>query len=134
MTKTKNRIKAAFVHALMALLAFTSTAQVVQAAMVGTEEAHAAGASSQARSLIDATLAKPEVLSRLQQLGVNPEDAQARVAALSDDEAVALAERIDSLPAGADSVLGVVVFLFLLLLVTDWLGLTKIFPFTRAQR
>ncbi|HEX2531678.1 MAG TPA: PA2779 family protein [Burkholderiaceae bacterium] len=41
---------------------------------------------------------------------------------------------MDSLPAGGDSVIGVIVFIFVLLLITDILGLTKVFPFTRAQR
>ena len=31
-------------------------------------------------------------------------------------------------------VLGVIVFIFVLLLITDILGLTKIFPFTRSVR
>jgi hypothetical protein len=54
--------------------------------------------------------------------------------ALSDAEVIAVAERIDSAPAGANDVLGVLVFIFVLLLITDILGFTKIFPFTRSIR
>ena len=54
-------------------------------------------------------------------------------AALSDAEAIDLAARIDQAPAGGD-ILGTLTFLFVLLLVTDILGFTKIFPFTRAIR
>jgi hypothetical protein len=65
---------------------------------------------------------------------VDPSDVQARVAALSDDQARDLAARIDQLPAGGDGVgdvLGVFVLIFVILLITDILGLTKVFPFTR---
>ena len=48
------------------------------------------------------------------------------------------AGQIDSLPAGADggisALIGAVVFVFLVLLITYLLGLTKIFPFTRSIR
>jgi hypothetical protein len=63
---------------------------------------------------------------------VSPEDVKARVAALTDDEAAQLAGRIDSLPAGG--ILGLILLVFIILLVTDILGLTKVFPFTRPVR
>ncbi len=56
---------------------------------------------------------------------------QARVAALSDDEAAQLAARLDELPAGGSDVLSVALIIFLVLLFTDIMGWTKIFPFTR---
>jgi hypothetical protein len=55
------------------------------------------------------------------------------VAALTDEEARQLAGQVDSLPAGGD-VLGVLLTVFLVLLITDILGFTKIFPFTRPVR
>ncbi|MGE5338534.1 MAG: PA2779 family protein, partial [Gemmatimonadota bacterium] len=51
----------------------------------------------------------------------------------TDDEAQQLAQRLDQLPAGGDAI-GVIVFIFVLLLITDILGLTKVFPFTRPIR
>ena len=127
-------IKRLFVHLILAILAITGFTQSVQAAMVGTDQAHAAVTSQQNRDRITSELNRPEVLAQLEQLGVASYDAQARVAALTDAEAALMAERMDSLPAGGDGVIGAIVFIFLLLLVTDLLGLTKIFPFTRAQR
>jgi hypothetical protein len=65
---------------------------------------------------------------------VDAADAQARVAALSDEQAQQLAARIDQLPAGGDGVgdvLGFLLLIFVILLITDILGLTKVFPFTR---
>ena len=41
-----------------------------------------------------------------------------------------LAGRIDTLPAGGE-ILGAIVLIFLVLLLTDILGFTKVFPFTK---
>jgi hypothetical protein len=54
------------------------------------------------------------------------------VDALSDDEVAELSARIDALPAGGDGIVGAIVLVFLVLLLTDIVGLTKIFPFTRS--
>ena len=59
---------------------------------------------------------------------------QQRVAAMSDDEITQLSGKIDKLPAAGSDVLGAVLFVFIVLLVTDILGLTKVFPFTRSVR
>jgi hypothetical protein len=40
---------------------------------------------------------------------------------------------MDALPAGGDA-LGVALIVFLVLLFTDIMGYTKIFPFTRSSR
>ena len=65
--------------------------------------------------------------------GVDMAQAQARVQALSDDEVAALANQMDQAPAGGD-ILGVAFTIFIILLITDILGLTKVFPFTRSVR
>jgi hypothetical protein len=52
---------------------------------------------------------------------------------MTDDEVRSIAGRIDSLPAGGD-VLGILFTVFIVLLVTDILGFTKVFPFTRSIR
>jgi hypothetical protein len=71
------------------------------------------------------------VLAQLQKEGVTAGDAKARVNALTDDEAHMIAGKLDQLPAGGD-ILDVVLFVFILLLITDILGFTKVFPFTRS--
>ena len=65
--------------------------------------------------------------------GVNADDAIARVQAMSDVEVAQLAQRVDKAPAGA-GVVGVLFTIFLILLVTDILGFTKVYPFTRPIR
>ena len=106
----------------------------VNAAMVSTAELAAAGSGASAeRARIQAWLAREDVVRRLQHYGVKPADAQERVAVLTDDEARTLAGELDSLPAGGD-VIGALVLIFVILLVTDILGYTKVFPFTRSVR
>ncbi|MBI2960391.1 MAG: PA2779 family protein [Betaproteobacteria bacterium] len=97
---------------------------------------HAAGAAIFApaqRAGVAAFLERSEVRAQLERYGVDPAQARSRVEALGDDEIAAIAGRIDALPAGGD-ILGAVVFVFVLLLVTDILGFTRVFPFTRPAR
>ena len=64
---------------------------------------------------------------------MNGDVAVERVKAMSDTEVVQLAGRIDQAPAGGD-ILGILFTIFIVLLVTDIMGLTKVFPFTRSIR
>ena len=99
-----------------------------QAALVGTEQVlHADGA---ARQHIRSWLARQDVRKVLLANGVDPAQVQARVNALTDQEAQDFAQRIDRLPAGG-GVLEILFAVFVILLITDILGLTKVFPFTR---
>lgn len=86
------------------------------------------------RERIHEFLDRADVRAQLIARGVNPQDVSARVAALSDAEAAELAARIDELPAGGVSIIGAILIVFLVLLLTDILGYTKIFPFTRSAR
>ena len=100
------------------------------AGMVSTEAA-VAGAE---RERVASFLERADVRAQLQARGVDAAQVKARVAALSDEEAAALAARLDALPAGGADVLGVILVVFLVLLLTDILGFTKVFPFTRPVR
>lgn len=111
------------------MVCLVGLAAPVQAAMLPTEVALATPERAQIASFLD----REEVRSQLQAHGVNPADVKARVAALTDAEVMQLAGQIESLPAGGDA-LGVIVTIFLVLLITDILGFTKIFPFTRSIR
>lgn len=61
---------------------------------------------------------------------MNSIETQATAVALSDEEVAATSSRIDTPPAGGD-VIGALVFVFILLPVTDILGFTKVYSFTR---
>ena len=102
------------------------------AGMLGADAALAGGAHERLATLAD----RADVRAQLEAYGVRPADVKARIAALSDAEAAQLAGQLESLPAGGDAsgLLWIAVFVFLVLLLTDILGLTKIFPFTRSIR
>ncbi|HEX5768790.1 MAG TPA: PA2779 family protein [Burkholderiales bacterium] len=100
-----------------------------RAAMLATDSA-LGGDRERIGQLLDRT----DVLARLQAYGVSPSEVKARVAALTDAEAAELAERIEALPAGGVGVLGAALIVFLVLLLTDILGYTKVFPFTRPMK
>ncbi|MEY4138073.1 MAG: hypothetical protein RLZZ371_255 [Pseudomonadota bacterium] len=107
-----------------------------QARIVATEEITAPAASgnlSTSRVAVNQFLARDEVRQAMLDQGVSPQAALERVAAMSDSEVAQLAGRIDQAPAGGDG-LGVLCTVFIVLLVTDIMGLTKVFPFTRSVR
>ena len=97
------------------------------ATIVATDEVGASIERDRVKSFLD----RAEVRERMQALGVDPDAARARVDALSDQEIATLAGGMDRLPAGGGDVLTVALIVFLVLLLTDILGYTKIFPFTR---
>ena len=104
------------------------------ASMVGTDvllDAEVAGAE---RERLLGFLERAEVQGQLQALGVTAESAVDRVARMSDSEVRMLNERLDELPAGGASVLGVVATLFIVFVITDALGFTDVFPFVRQAR
>jgi len=100
------------------------------AGIVSTDQISGGAGRVQVKSFLD----RAEVQAGLQALGVDSTAAQARVDALSDEEVASLADRIEQMPAGGTDVLGVVLVVFLILLLTDILGLTKVFPFTKPVR
>lgn len=93
----------------------------------------AATTTAGARAQVNAFFARDDVRQALTAQGVDTNAALARVAAMSDVEVAQLAGRIDQAPVGGD-VLGLMFTVFIVLLVTDILGLTKVFPFTRSIR
>lgn len=104
------------------------------AGIVGTDAIVTAAQAQQDRIHIRNLLERKDVQDQLMVHGVTAEQAQSRVDSLTDAEAHALAGQLDTLPAGGDSALGVIVFIFLILLFTDILGLTDVFPFVKKHR
>ncbi|MDH5207474.1 MAG: PA2779 family protein [Burkholderiaceae bacterium] len=98
--------------------------------LITTEEATAASVQQRVGEL----LARADVRDALAARGVDAAQVEARVAALTDSEARLLAEKLDRLPAGSSDVLGILFAVFIILLITDLLGLTKVFPFTRPAK
>lgn len=109
--------------------------QTAHAGMVTTEQVARMADTEQADSghaRLTEALSRADVRAAMERQGVDPAKAIERVAALTDDEAGRLAEQINSAPAGG--IIGALLLVFFVLLVTDILGLTKVYPFTRSVR
>lgn len=112
------------------MLALTIHLPAAQAAVIGTDTIVSAQQAEQDRSRVLDLLGREEVKQQLLAAGVDPRDVAARVDALSDNEVRELAAKMDQLPAGGDG-LGVLLFVFVVLLITDILGFTDVFPFVK---
>lgn len=130
MSKKLHRVIAT---ALVPCMLLSSLPLSAQAAMVSSEDALVTPAADAGRERVTAFLSRDDVRQQLQAQGVIADDAIARVQAMSDAEVAQLADRVDQAPAGGD-VVGVLFSVFLILLVSDILGFTKVFPFTRSIR
>jgi hypothetical protein len=130
--KTFKRILAAV---LSLSLINATLLQTAQAALVSTEQVARIADEGQAasgRERLAAALSRDDVRAALERQGVDPSRAVERVAALTDDEAARLANQIGTAPAGG--LIEEVMFVFFVLLITDILGFTKVYPFTRTAR
>lgn len=104
-----------------------------QAAFVTTDQAlQQTSPAAQHRAAFQAALARDDVRDTLGKWGVSQEEASARVEAMSDAEIMAMAENIENDPAGqgvGGALIGAAVTIFVILLITDILGLTNVFNF-----
>jgi len=123
----------------MALVLFVEVGPlpVAHAAMVSTEQVIREDAATQDRARVMNFLAREDVRREIEALGIDPEEAAARTKALSDKEIATIANTLDKTAAGQDAVaaiVGAILFVFVVLLITDLLCLTKVYPFTLCAR
>jgi len=107
------------------------------AAMVSTEAIVNTARGEEGRRYLYGILAREDVKAAFVAQGIDPQEASARVASLTDEEVIFLADKIDQLPAGGDAIgaiIGAALIVFFVLLITDLLGLTDVFPFVKKHR
>jgi len=117
------------------LLDFSVT--TARAQLVATDSVIAAQSEAADRERVATFLGREDVQQILIQHGIDAVEAQNRVASLSDAELAKISRTMDQLPAGGDgvgAVVGAVVFIFVVLLITDLLGLTHVYPFVYNRR
>lgn len=118
------------------VLSISLFAQVSWAQMASTEAVLSPSMSVLAHEKVSQFIGREDVVKTFEQMGVDSKMAEKRIAMMSDEEVSIIASKIDTLPAGGDfgGIVGAVVFVFIVLLITDILGLTKVFGFTRTLR
>ncbi|MGI9511112.1 MAG: PA2779 family protein, partial [Geminicoccaceae bacterium] len=117
-------IALAMVHVMMAVSLMVVPAE---AGMITTEQLLAQENARDDRSRIADFVTRADVRQQMQALGVDPDEAEARIAALSDDELRQIRGQLDRLPAGQgvlETAIVASLFVFIILLVTDILGYT----------
>lgn len=108
-----------------------------QAKMVGTDAVIAGQKAADQRAQVADFMAREDVKQIMTQYGVDPVEAQLRVDSLSNEELANLTNSINQLPAGGSAVgvvVGAALLVFIILLITDLVGLTHVFPFVNHQR
>lgn len=120
-------LRTAVVPFLALVFCFQGVAAAAAGSVTGTEAMLAGDApAADARATVQAQLARDDVRAQMAAMGVDPDMAAERVAALSDAEVQKLAGNIESAPAGGD-VLAVVGIVFVVLLILEAAGVTDIF-------
>jgi hypothetical protein len=114
-------------------LGFVQSVQAVE--LISAEQVVQRAQSSQLHERLHAALDRSDVAAALAERGVSVEQARERVAALTDSEATWLLAEIDKAPAGASGeLIGTLILVFVVLVFSDILGFTRIFPFLRPAR
>jgi Family of unknown function (DUF6627) len=124
-----------FMATIMLLIAIPY--QPLLAAMVPTESTIYQFKAQDARDHLKTLISKNDIKNALISQGIDPDEAKARVDSLSDSEVIEVADKIEQLPAGGGvfgAVIGAALIVFLVLLLTDILGYTDVFPFVKSQK
>ena len=133
----RQKRKSIAVLVILALSTFSIISAPVHAAMVNTAEILKQSKHNFDRDRINTFLGRSEVQKHLRNWGINPEEAKARTDSLTTDQEIEkIVASIDQLPAGGGAlgtIVGAALIIFIVLLITDILGLTDIFYFVKKR-
>jgi len=110
--------------------------QTAMAILIPTEGTISSAEATKARENIKNFLARKDAQNLLIPKGISPEEAKARIDSLTDAEALMVSKQIENMPAAGDTVaiiVGAVLLVFIILLITDLLGFTHVFPFVKKH-
>jgi hypothetical protein len=117
------------------LLDFTAIS--AKAGIIGTETVINTLHGEKSRSRITAFIDRQDVREAFLKKGIDSSQAKNRIASLTDQEISLICQTLDQLPAGGNglgTVVGAFVLVFLVLLLTDILGFTNVFPFVKHTK
>ena len=130
----RQKAKPVSVFMTILLLLLAVPYQSVFAAMIGTETVIDMARGQEARDCLNRMMIREDVQTAFTSYGITPLEAEARLDTLSDAEIMRLYNQMEQLPAGGSSLgtafiaVGVI---FVILFITDILGYTDVFSFTR---
>ena len=113
---------------LLSILLAVTPLVPLQAAMLNNDQVITPDQSAQATGKLEHFLGQEATRQQLLSWGVNPQVVLERAGSLTDAELARINQAID-MHAGGDSVLGILLILFIVFIITDAIGATDIFPF-----
>ena len=123
---------------IFSLLSFTIYSAEAEIKMLPTLDVVNEFSTIQTREDLITFIKSDNVQKEFIKRGVDPKEALIRIASLTNEEMKSLSDQIKKSQAGGDfgvgTIVGAAVFIFIVLLITDILGLTKVFSFTRSIR
>ncbi|MBE9531129.1 MAG: PA2779 family protein [Proteobacteria bacterium] len=130
----RQKSKPVSVFMTILILLLTVPYQSVFASMIGTETVIDMARGQEARDCLNRIMTREDVQTVFTSYGINPLEAKTRLDTLSDTEIIRLYNQIEQLPAGGSDLgtaLIAVGVVFIILFITDLLGYTDVFSFTR---
>ena len=111
----------------VSIFIFLGFFQTANAGMVGTQQLLPMMPS------INLEQVRQDIKGQLVDLGVEQQQAEIRVAAMTDAQVAEINQKLSDLPAGA-SAGGILLAVFIVLVITDVMGATDIFPFIKPVK
>lgn len=120
---------------MLSVLGMSLWTPFAQATLISSEQVANLQSAQENRERVREFFDRTDVQSQLQARGISADSAKTRVDMMTDSEIASINGHLDTLPAGGGvDVLGFILLIFIILLITDILGLTKVFSFTRVAR
>jgi uncharacterized small protein (DUF1192 family) len=128
----KQFIKFKAVQKALVVLIVTSGfyASYAQARPIPTQALISAHGHSYSKADLQTALASEELKTQLEEMGVDPEQLNDRIASLTASEIVKLNAELEQQPAGG--IVGALVTIFVVLVVTDMMCATNVFTFVKC--
>jgi hypothetical protein len=117
MIRIRRKGQPVFIFMVLVGLSIALPCHYALAALVSTDSVADSSGGADARGRLMQVLARAEVRAALAAQGLDPEEAQARIASLTDAEIQQIASQLDQLPAGGDGIWVAVAILIIVLLV-----------------
>ena len=105
MKELRNNARSLGIFMTVLMLIITIPCQSVMAALIGTETVLDSVRDHEARDQLKQLFARKDIQAALIAHGIDPVEAKRRIDALSDEEAIRIADKLDQLPAGGNTLL-----------------------------
>jgi hypothetical protein len=116
---------------MLSVLCMSIWTPVAQATLITSEQVADIQSAQNNRERVREFFDRSDVQAQLQARGISADAAKTRVDMMTDSEIATINGHLDTLPAGGVDILGFFLLIFIILLITDILGLTHVFNFVR---